>query len=127
MLFIYINSSLMTKTWKIFVIDLYDNKLFWFYLNYLWMQARDPCLPELTMMPYSSSKKLMLVWSVFSPPSVMRTNKLPPLSKYFFITLNSLSVNLSCGAATTNTLTPFSSAPLISSLFLYSSTTILHL
>ena len=58
----------------------------------------------LIMIPYSSRKKLMFVLNLFSPPSPKRTRIEPPLSRYFFRLLISVSVNFSRGPDRTKTL-----------------------
>ena len=49
----------------------------------------------LIIIPYSSKKKLMFVSNFFSPPSPKRTRRDPPVSRYFFKWLISVSVNFS--------------------------------
>ena len=49
------------------------------------IDAEDPEVSDYTMIPYSSSRKLMLVPNLFSPPSPSSTNIEPPFSRYFFM------------------------------------------
>lgn len=82
------------------------------------LSTQTPSLPLFTITPYSSIKKLIFVFDLFSPPSPSITRTLPPLLTKFLIAFISISVNLLLGPGNTKTLPLLNDSSLMVSLFL---------